>query len=302
MNAFDLAKNIAAAINTIKDASGPSVTASYIDSYVHLDYPTYPTIIPILKLTGSMSSPLELTPFAMGGRDGVEEIQVEYFGSQITSVLTSSFDNFLELRTLSTQDPLTEEDELVLSKTNIVFDLEKIPYRQLSTAQLAPYVDEIDSVFTDDKMSHLENFMYLPPIVKVSDTVVPDKSNFLQTLPYQLGNYPSWGDNERMLPYSKFLTYLASYSGVTESVEFLSTSNKNNILCQVFEVANGTVKKLDIVEFHNPDTTNYRITNKSTYGTDDKIFFVGKTFLDSRGTACYVNMFTLVFSSAGDNQ
>jgi len=39
----------------------------------------------------------------------------------------------------------------------------------------------------------------------------------------------------------------------------------------------------------------YMSDNLEGYNTK-KVFFVGKTFLDNRGTTCFVNMFTLIFS------
>lgn len=286
-------------INSLTDLGGPAVSASYIDEYVHISYNTYPAAkMPILKLTGSLSSPIELTSFALGGRDAVEEIEAENFASQITGILTSSLDNFTELVTLSTVDTLVNDGKFELSPTNIVFDVEKIRKDLLASASGNPDLDSIDSLFNDSKMSHLANFAYLPPIVKVSDTVIPDKSNLELTRRYFLGNYPSWGDNERVLSLEKLRKHYSDYSSTTSVVNFVNTSNKNNLLCQMFEVADGQVKKLDIVEFHNPESIDYKsLSRLSLYGTEDKIFFLGKTYKDSRGTTCFVNMFTITFSS-----
>lgn len=293
------ASQVTTIINSLTDMGGPAVSASYIDEYVHISYNTYPTVLmPILKLTGSLSSPIELTSFAIGGRDAVEEIEAQNFASQITGILTSSLDNFTELMTLSTVDTLVDDSKFELSSTNIVFDVEKIRKDLLASASGNPSLDEIDSLFNDDKMSHLANFSYLPPIVKVSDNVIPDKSNLDLTRRYFLGNYPSWGDNERVLSLEKLNKHYDDYSSTTSIVNFVNTSNKNNLLCQMFEVADGQIKKLDIVEFHNPENIDYKSLNRlSLYGTEDKIFFLGKTFKDSRGTTCFVNMFTITFSS-----
>ena len=144
-------------------------------------------------------------------------------------------------------------------------------------------------MFNDNKMSHLDNFKYLPPIVKVSDSIVTDKSNIQSIQPYLLGNYPSWGDNEKTLSYSGLLNELQNYP--KQDILFWSTSNKNNIIAQIFEVSENTVHKLDIVDFG-------KIKNDTQDPTvvSNRVFFAGKTFIDNRGTTCYVNMFSIIFS------
>ena len=84
---------------------------------------------------------------------------------------------------------------------------------------------------------------------------------------------------------------LREYEDPMLSVYFNKSSRNNNIIGQFFEVTPTSVNKLDVVEFGE-------VMNDAQEPTlvTDKVFFVGKTFIDNRGTTCFVNMFTLVFS------
>ena len=115
-----------------------------------------------------------------GGRIFSSQVAGPTFSSQITDILTSSFDNFNKLKVISTIDKILQDDSFVLSTDDtdgLSFDLGNID-AQVFTAFLnsPPSVNLIDSLINDNKMSFSENFMYLPPIMKVSDSRVPNKS------------------------------------------------------------------------------------------------------------------------------
>jgi len=179
-----------------------------------------------------------------------------------------------------------------LSSNELTFDLSKVSSKTLNAfKESPPTLNSIDSIFSDDKMSHLENFLYLPPIVKTSDSIVEDKTNIENLRPYFLGEYPSWGDNEKKLTFLKLTNQLKDYEDPLLSIYFNRSSRNNNIIGQFFEVTPTSVNKLDVIEFGE-------IMNDVQEPTaiTDKIFFVGKTFIDNRGTTCFVNMFTLIFT------
>lgn len=240
--------------------------------------------------TGSLSSPFIINEGSIGGNLVVNELENASFSSQIKDVLTSSIDNFVDLQTISSVNRLFEDDKFVLSTNELTFDLSRASNKVTRAFKDAPpSLNSIDSLFNDDKLSHLENFMYLPPILKTSDSKLPDKTKIENLTPYLLGNYPSWGDNEKKLNYSKLLSQLHEFEDVNNPIYFEQTSNANKVIGQFFEVTNNSVSKLDIVDFgHMSD-------DLEGYNTK-KVFFVGKTFLDNRGTTCFVNMFTLIFS------
>lgn len=251
--------------------------------------------------TGSLSTPLVLEESAVGGKLVEEEMLGANFASQIVGILTSSFDNFSQLQTLSTIDRMMQDDSFELSTNEISFDIKDIhkDKRTLleSTAKGVnpPSLNSIDSLFSDDKMSHLINFAYLPPIVKTSDALVPDKTDIknLADAGRLLGDYPSWGDNETPLDYNGLNKELEYYSDLSKDIKLTKTSNANNLLCQIFEIVDNTVNKLDIVDF-GPVVEKRQGVDLTT----KRVYFAGKTYVDDRGTTCFANMFTLVLSKS----
>jgi len=306
LDAQSLAKCIVRAISLISSSEGPSVFATQQANVVFLDSKSTENIASgqILKITpntiGSITSSLSLEGPVLGGKLHREEIEVANFSSQITDILSSSFDNFQDLKIISTIDRLFEDDNFSIypkapenSKfdSEIKFDLNQISARRLRQLTMAPpTLNSIDSLFSDSKLSNLENFRYLPPLVKVSDSIVANKKD-IKNIPtkYFLGDYPSWGDNEMTLMMSKLMADLKNYP--SQDVVFEKTSRNNNILGQFFEIVDNTVSKLDIVDFGYMQNDVGSDPNEK-----NRVFFIGKTFIDDRGTTCYVNLFTIVLS------
>jgi hypothetical protein len=281
---------ISGAISGLLNAGGPNVSCRAVNDSVYLD--VLETFLGTkIFATGTLSSPLLIEEGAIGGKVLVDEIENASFATQITGILTSSLDNFLDLQAISSIDRFFEDDQFSLTSNQINFDLSRSSNKVIkSFKESPPTLNSIDSLFSDNKMSHLENFMYLPPIVKTSDSTIPDKSKVENLSPYYLGNYPSWGDNEKKLTFSKIMEEVKSYEEIQSSIYFNSTSRRNRLIGQFFEITSNGVNKLDIVDFGN-------ISNEQQESSDTKrVFFVGKTFLDNRGTTCFVNMFTLIFS------
>ena len=279
------AQTLSGAIESLRLIGGPNVRCSAVNESVYMD--TAETFVGTKLLpTGTLSSPLLLEEGAIGGRVLVDELQNASFASQIRGILTSSFDNFEQLQTISTINRLFEDHQFDLTQNEISFDMSKLPEKTKKVLKSSPRLNSIDSLFNDDKMSHMENYMYLPPIVKTSDSAIVDRTKFENYSPYLLGDYPSWGDNEKKMTYEKLMSQLQEFSSVKETIYFEKTSRNNNVIAQFFEITDKEVKKLDVIDFGTvtgPD--------KETHN----VFFVGKTFLDNRGTTCYVNMFTIVF-------
>lgn len=299
------AQAISGAIGRLSILGGPSVTSNVSNCSVFIDS-LKTQVCTGLKIfaTGTLSSPLYIEEAALGGRIVVDELENASFATQIQGILTSSFDNFAELSTLSSIDKLFLDDKFEVktddSSGEVTFDLTNMSKTTMSVMKnFTPSLNSIDSIFNDDKLSHLENFAYLPPIVKVSDTVLPDKTKLENLTPYLLGNYPSWGDNEKKLTYDRLSNQLTDFKNMKSTVRFKKdkTSRNNRLLGQFFEVSEKHVSKLDVVDFGE-------ITSENSMLTQDKkkVFFVGKTFLDNRGTVCFVNMFTLLFSHDDEDE
>lgn len=291
MGGNQFAQAISGAVESLRLLGGPNVYTNAQGSSVYFDVNQSADNVQIFS-TGTLSSPLIIEGAAIGGNVQTDGVLNASFASQIQGILTSSFDNFLQLHSISTVDRLFEDDKFELSTNEITFDLSKVSTRVMEVFNNSPpSLNSIDSIFSDDKMSHLDNFMYLPPIVKTSDSLLPDKSKVESLTPYLLGDYPSWGDNEKKLDFSKIQNYLRDFENPLLSVYFNKSSRKNRVIGQFFEVTNSTVSKLDVVDFGD-------IMNDVQEPTEitEKVFFVGKVFLDDRGTTCFVNMFTLIFS------
>jgi hypothetical protein len=87
------------------------------------------------------------------------------------------------------------------------------------------------------------------------------------------------------------MNQLNQYQDIQNPIFFDSTSRSNRIIAQFFEVSDKHVSKLDVVDYGavmNDVQEPTAVTNS--------VFFVGKTFLDNRGTTCFVNIFTMIFS------
>lgn len=226
-------------------------------------------------------SPFIIQEAVLGGRTDIFDIsQNADFASQITGILTASFDNFKNLNIISTVDSIFKEDKFTLSENEVLFDAKRIEEKAWVAVNQVPSLNAVDSIFNDDKLSNLINFKYLPPVAKTK------QSDFQGTV---LGNYPPFGANISPLSYTKILDQLKNYESKT--ITFSETSRQNSLLCQLFEVSSGKTSKLDIVEYGNVRNDPYDPSIVS-----EKIYFVGKTFLDNRGTTCFINMFTLIFS------
>lgn len=291
MGPQQFAQTLSGAISKLYTLGGPNVKCSAVNESVYLDVGES-FIGTKLFASGTLSSPLVLEQGTIGGTLLTDELQTAVFSSQIDGILTSSFDNFIELQTISTIDRLFEDDQFSLTENNIDFDMSKLdPVMTKVMKNNSPKLNAIDSLFSDDKLSNLENHMYLPPIIKTSDAALPDKTKLEECLPYLLGDYPSWGDNEKKLTYSKLIEQLEPYEDTSRTIYFDQTSRKNHLIGQFFEVTEKEVNKLDVVSFG--DMMN---DSRSSSVVTHKVFFVGKTFLDNRGTTCFVNMFTLIFS------
>lgn len=291
MSSNQFSQTISGAIEALRLLGGPNVFTLTRGSTVFLDIGQDATNTKIFR-TGSVPSIDIIEPSSTGGRIVSMQLDNASFASQIEGILTSSFDNFDQLYSLSSVNRVFEDDLFELSSNELTFDLSKVSSKTLNAfKESPPTLNSIDSIFSDDKMSHLENFLYLPPIVKTSDSIVEDKTNIENLRPYFLGEYPSWGDNEKKLTFLKLTNQLKDYEDPLLSIYFNRSSRNNNIIGQFFEVTPTSVNKLDVIEFGE-------IMNDVQEPTaiTDKVFFVGKTFIDNRGTTCFVNMFTLIFT------
>lgn len=227
------------------------------------------------SVTGSVMSGSVQSMDAVTGQD---------FVSSVDDLIDASVENFVNLRTLSTFDELFDDDGFVINNSDITFtltDAGPISDQTLHTAN----VNDLGSIFSDPRLSHIPNFQYLPPLNQVPDGVALDKSDATQTSQYRLGDYAPWGS---VLPgglsKEQVEMELAHYEALqcVRTVRFDPTSLNNRIVVQVMESGASKLQKLDVIE--------HPVKN-----TPQRYFFVGKTVTNENNVDAFVHLFTMVF-------
>lgn len=213
------------------------------------------------------------------------EERISLSGSQFASIagklLDSSLDNFKNLYILASPDPIDERyDQFLIGPQEGRFVIsEEKPIDDDSLKEIS--TEHAESVFFDKRLSHLPNFQFLPPV---------NKPRTGEALGSSLGLYVNL-NQEALLTYSDVLKELQTYeaNGYAENIKFTETSRTNNLLCQMFELDDRQITKLDVIDFGKfPPDSN---------GVVRHVFFVGKVFIDDTGSTTYCNMFTIVFES-----
>lgn len=176
------------------------------------------------------------------GLDSTGGMQILPSGEELDA--TTAFDKLQETQTqafgklsiLQTVD--AADGQFKVSPTNLKFVL-----GQNETASGAVNIDSFPGMFEDKRFRGVKNFMYLPPVNKLT----PDQ----QSLP--LGNYP---DSIEDLG-SKSLQQVVSKArqeGKSKSVEFgykdtLQARQQSDLLVQVYELENNkSIRKMDVYD------------------------------------------------------
>lgn len=205
------------------------------------------------------------------------------FASSAATLLQSSADNLNKLYLLSTKDALFEDGGFGVGNSNVTFVINNNGPISDET-MFSANINQLESLFSDVRLSHVKNFKYLPPLNKVADASV-DKTDFNQTGRFQLGHYKPWGrPHVSGLSKAQLDLELQHYDLLkcSRTVSFDPTSTGNRLVAQCFEVSYNTMNKLDVIEHQVAATTN-------------RYFFVGKVMTDENGTDTFVHIFTLVF-------
>jgi hypothetical protein len=83
--------------------------------------------------------------------------------ANIDSVTQAVFDSWQQLQVIGTDDPLDDNQEFKLSRTSATFSIrDDFPFDESDVQEAC--VDDIESLFNDFRLSHLDNFKYLPPV------------------------------------------------------------------------------------------------------------------------------------------
>lgn len=240
--------------------------------------------------TASSGSPLV--------KDAIKEIDGDQFSSGSDSLLKSSINNFNNLYIIGSPDLFNENrNEFKINTDNIEFVLlndRPIPRSAIQKIDIS----HVESFFQDSKLSHIPNFNFLPPVNKS----VPGS-----TEKTSLGIFANIGQT----PYLQFEDLKSELinlenMGFHREVTFAETSLENNLICQLFELSNGEVSKLDIIDFGmfitDSQITDNELEIAKRNGRElqlekqtKHVFFAGKVFTDKKGTHNFLNLFVLIF-------
>ncbi len=185
-----------------------------------------------------------------------------------------SIQAFRKMMSISTKYPNEDSEEFSISQNEISFDITNdnpLVQNAIKTTTL----ESAESLFQDRRLSHINNFAYLPPVNKTTKT--------------PLGFYPPLGTITRLTPEAIEREIAEAESkGQSFDVEFINTSRNNNIFAQFFEVNSNDLVKLDVIDYGSYPDEGSEFSTK-------RVLFAGKLMLDAFNNHTYIHMFTLVF-------
>ena len=181
-------------------------------------------------------------------------------------LVSSSMDNFRDLKLISTTDLLFDDDQFGTVPSNTSFTGSQFTIKTGSPLQQQNYSRQefsLAETFTDPLFGNRLNYKFLPPIRKLGSEQV-DKSNYSSYKDYVLAQYSPWGlmgGEENLLSVGEILADHEKFvsSGNYKEIKFDPTSRDNNILIQGFEFTDSdrqTVDKLFFVDYGVHDLRN----------------------------------------------
>mgnify|MGYP001160945301 FL=1 len=211
------------------------------------------------------------------------------FSSLVDTVLSSSIDNFVDLRSISTvQSPgydnfETDVDFIDFSISN------SSPFSNPDGATID--LDNIEPLFMDYRLNHITNFQFLPPIVPQDRSPTGAAYEFGEYVDLNQSRVSTWEELfEKVWPGYPSEEFIPQY----KTVNITEGSKSNNILAQFFESGGSdstSLKKLDVIDY-------------GAFLLDDgavkHMFFIGKIFIDSVGQPTFVNMFSIILDKESD--
>jgi hypothetical protein len=189
--------------------------------------------------------------------------------SAVSQAILESWNN---LQVIGTDDPLSDEQGFSLSRKSASFSIRNdFPFGP-GDVKVA-VIDDIESLSNDVRLSHLQNFKYLPPV---------NSAGVLAGQP--IGKFP---DNNEKLDSDQ--QQLESRIKTLEfaDFQFVQTSIENNFIMQAFELSGDDgIIKLDVIDYGTRRSSND--PNKFI-----RTLFVGKILQDGYSNPTFVNIFTM---------
>ena len=203
----------------------------------------------------------------------------EAFSSAVSSLTDASLDSFYDLNIITSDD----NNLIKKSRTQDGFYIKNIRKDYFTITDKTSFtggkntgtLEESSAFILDEKLGHIDNFQFLPPIN------YNDKTNN-----GIFNNYNDTASGSRMSD-RKLLRELRKSEQISLSLKNISRSN--NSLIQVFETNENDAKitKLDAIDYGN-----IKFRGRSYY-----IVFVGKVFIDKYSQPTFINMFTLLMEN-----
>lgn len=227
-----------------------------------------------------------ITSASVGG-PATEQIEVlagEEFASTADALLASSIENFKNLYTVGTNDPLfLEDDQFAVSPAAHSFTISN--FQPISSLGHTKTIGNLPGLINDKFLSNVINFQYLPPINKLQDASI-DKKIPEQVTQFEIGDYARLNPEDDYSPEKIELELEDSdRAGFKKTFSFDPTSLKNMLVSQAFEISGDEMKKLDVIDYGT-----YKLG-----GVLKQVFFIGKVLVDDYGANTFVRLFTLVF-------
>ena len=224
------------------------------------------------QLLSSSYTPFVQYSVLTGSGETVTFLSGSAFTSTAGDLLQSALTNFQNLYTLSTIDESFGDDGFAVSvggnavEFTVLNDKPRVMEGGIAQASSLP------GFFNDPRLSGAANFEFLPPLNKRNLSGTPSK----------LGNYSAWGNvNGDVKQY--IAGELAQYdaAGFAKKITIDPSSKQNRLLGQFFELSNGTMTKLDVIDVGQVASKRY--------------FFAGKIDIDEDGMQSFLHLFTLEF-------
>lgn len=230
-----------------------------------------------------------------------KELSGQEFLDEAQNILSTSISNLEKLNLISSQDFFFDDQDFLLSHDEIDFSFND--ENPVSSGQANLNIRHLEEIYSDTRLSNINNFKYLPPINKIDDSSI-DKRKHDNIASFMLANYPAWNNKNGLDPMSllKDCADLAK-KGQSKILNFDPTSRNNELFMQFFELTNNFAKKLDVIDFGTFNLTNHQLNELSRFlpernipGHNIKIFFVGKVIDDKvNNSSHFMNIFTLIF-------
>ena len=236
----------------------------------------------------------------------------------MNSVLDSSIRHFQKNYFTGTEE-VVGDNEFELDKTSLEFTITNTqpfngsPYREVIN------VNDAEPFFLDAKLAHLPNFQYLPPVSHRTGREIGQYTDIRST------SRETWEDistrigereynkkeliarknslnlkqhkegtrgylSQKLLKNGKLPVVIENFGKEVKTLSFLKTSEKNNLLIQVYEDAIGPeMNKLDVI-----DAGTFLVDNDPNKRHEKRVFYVGKVYYDDLKMPTFINIFTII--------